>query len=42
LAAGEQIVKRLRHVTDLKSVDYLGDKKMLDLSSDSLKTQTTS
>jgi PAS domain S-box-containing protein len=36
------IVKRLRHVTDLKSVDYLGDKKMLDLSSDSLKTRTTS
>ena len=36
------IVQRLRHVADLKSVDYLGDKKMLDLSSDSLKTQTTS
>jgi nitrogen-specific signal transduction histidine kinase len=27
------IVKRLRNVGDLKSVDYLGDKKMLDLSS---------
>jgi PAS domain S-box-containing protein len=27
------IVKRLRNVADLKSVDYLGDKKMLDLSS---------
>ena len=36
------IVQRLRHVADLKSVDYLDDKKMLDLSSDSLKTQTTS
>ncbi|HVS59321.1 MAG TPA: PAS domain S-box protein [Gemmatimonadaceae bacterium] len=36
------IVQRLRHVADLKSIDYLGDKKMLDLSSDSLKTQTTS
>ena len=27
------IVKRLRNVANLKSVDYLGDKKMLDLSS---------
>ena len=27
------ILKRLRKVTDLKSIDYLGDKKMLDLSS---------
>jgi PAS domain S-box-containing protein len=27
------IVKRLRNVGDVKSVDYLGDKKMLDLSS---------
>ncbi len=27
------IVKRLRNVTDLRSIDYLGDKKMLDLSS---------
>lgn len=27
------IVKRLRNVADLKTVDYLGDKKMLDLSS---------
>jgi hypothetical protein len=26
-------VKRLRNVTDMKSVAYLGDKKMLDLSS---------
>jgi PAS domain S-box-containing protein len=28
-----ETVKRLRHVSDLKSVAYLGDKKMLDLSS---------
>jgi PAS domain S-box-containing protein len=28
-----ETVKRLRHVTDLKSVAYMGDKKMLDLSS---------
>jgi PAS domain S-box-containing protein len=28
-----ETVKRLRHVADLKSVAYLGDKKMLDLSS---------
>jgi len=34
------IVKRLRNLTDLKSVDYLGDKKMLDLSSGPHKTQT--
>ena len=27
------IVKRLRNVSDLKSVDYMGDKRMLDLSS---------
>jgi PAS domain S-box-containing protein len=27
------ILKRLRNITDLKSIDYLGDKKMLDLSS---------
>ena len=35
------IVKRLRNVGDLKSVDYLGDKKMLDLSSGPHKAQTT-
>jgi PAS domain S-box-containing protein len=35
------IVKRLRNVADLKSVDYLGDKKMLDLSSGPHKKQTT-
>jgi PAS domain S-box-containing protein len=34
------IVKRLRNVADLKSVEYLGDKKMLDLSSDPNKAQT--
>lgn len=28
-----ETVKRLRHVADLKSVAYIGDKKMLDLSS---------
>ena len=28
-----ETVKRLRHVADLKSVAYMGDKKMLDLSS---------
>jgi signal transduction histidine kinase len=27
-----EVVQRLRHVADLKSVDYLGDTKMLDLS----------
>jgi PAS domain S-box-containing protein len=35
------IVKRLRNVADLKSVDYLGDKKMLDLSSGPQQAQTT-
>lgn len=30
-----ETVKRLRHVADLKSVAYMGDKKMLDLSSGS-------
>src|ERR1700687_451823 len=34
------IVKRLRNVADLKSVDYLGDKKMLDLSSGPHKQPT--
>ncbi|MDQ6690989.1 MAG: PAS domain S-box protein [Gemmatimonadota bacterium] len=34
------IVQRLRQVTDLKSVDYLGDKKMLDLSTTSSKQST--
>ncbi|HEV2018535.1 MAG TPA: PAS domain S-box protein [Gemmatimonadaceae bacterium] len=34
------IVKRLRDVADLKRVDYLGDKKMLDLSSGPHKAQT--
>ncbi len=34
------IVKRLRNVADLKSVDYLGDKRMLDLSSGPHKAQT--
>ncbi|MDQ6872672.1 MAG: PAS domain S-box protein [Gemmatimonadota bacterium] len=34
------IVKRLRNVADLRSVDYLGDKKMLDLSSGPHKAQT--
>jgi PAS domain S-box-containing protein len=36
LAAADRIasiVQRLRRVSDLKSVEYLGDKKMLDLSS---------
>jgi PAS domain S-box-containing protein len=36
------IVKRLRNVADLRSVDYLGDKKMLDLSSGPHKIQKTS
>ena len=35
------IVKRLREVADLRSVDYLGDKKMLDLSSGPHKALTT-
>jgi nitrogen-specific signal transduction histidine kinase len=35
------IVKRLQNVADLKSVDYLGDKKMLDLSSGPHKKRTT-
>ena len=35
------IVKRLRDAVDLKSVDYLGDKKMLDLSSGPPKAPTT-
>ncbi len=35
------IVKRLRNVADLKSVEYLGDKKMLDLSSGPHKAQTS-
>jgi PAS domain S-box-containing protein len=34
------IVKRLRNIADLKSVDYLGDQKMLDLSSGSHKAPT--
>ncbi|MEA2763236.1 MAG: two-component system, sensor histidine kinase and response regulator [Gemmatimonadaceae bacterium] len=34
------IVKRLRNVAALKSVDYIGDKKMLDLSSGPHKAQT--
>jgi hypothetical protein len=33
-------VKRLRNVAALKSVDYIGDKKMLDLSSGPHKAQT--
>jgi PAS domain S-box-containing protein len=36
------IVKRLRNVTDLRSIDYLGDKKMLDLSSGPHKAQKAS
>ena len=36
------IVKRLRNVTDLRSIDYLGDKKMLDLSSGPHKVQKAS
>ena len=36
------IVKRLRNVADLRSIDYLGDKKMLDLSSGSQKAQKAS
>jgi PAS domain S-box-containing protein len=35
------IVKRLRNVADLKSIDYLGAKKMLDLSSGPHKAQAT-
>jgi PAS domain S-box-containing protein len=35
------IVKRLSNAPDLKSVHYLGDKKMLDLSSGPRKSQTT-
>ena len=35
------IVNRLRNVVDLKSVDYLGDRKMLDLSSDVPNAKTT-
>ena len=35
------IVNRLRNVVDLKSVDYLGDRKMLDLSSDAPNAKTT-
>jgi PAS domain S-box-containing protein len=34
------VVKRLRNVTDLRSVEYLGDKRMLDLSSGPHKAQT--
>ena len=34
------IVKRLRNVADLKSVEYLGDKRMIDLSSGPHKAQT--
>lgn len=34
------VVQRLRNVADLKSVDYLGDKKMLDLSPGTLKKRT--
>jgi PAS domain S-box-containing protein len=34
------IVKRLRNVADLRSVEYLGDKRMLDLSSGPHKAQT--
>lgn len=36
------IIQRLRNVADLKSVDYLGDKKMLDLSSGTPRKPTTS
>lgn len=36
------IIQRLRNVADLKSVDYLGDKRMLDLSSGTPRKQTTS
>ncbi|MEA2766977.1 MAG: two-component system, sensor histidine kinase and response regulator [Gemmatimonadaceae bacterium] len=36
------IVQRLRRVSDLKSVEYLGDKKMLDLSSGPHKAQKAS
>lgn len=36
------IVKRLRNVPDLRSIDYLGDKKMLDLSSGPHKAQKAS
>jgi PAS domain S-box-containing protein len=32
-----EVVQRLRHVADLKSIDYLGDTKMLDLSTDTSK-----
>ncbi|MGH9421965.1 MAG: histidine kinase dimerization/phospho-acceptor domain-containing protein, partial [Thermoanaerobaculia bacterium] len=32
-----ETVKRLRHVADLKSVAYMGDRKMLDLSPKSPK-----
>jgi PAS domain S-box-containing protein len=35
------IVKRLRNVADLKSIDYLGNKKMLDLSAGVPSAQTT-
>jgi hypothetical protein len=31
------IVQRLRRISDLKSVDYLGTRKMLDLSSNAHK-----
>jgi PAS domain S-box-containing protein len=34
------IVQRLRNIGDVKSVDYLGDKKMLDLSAVTAKTRT--
>jgi nitrogen-specific signal transduction histidine kinase len=34
------IVQRLRQITDGRSVDYLGDKKMLDLSSGPHKAPT--
>jgi hypothetical protein len=33
------IVKRLSNVADLKSIDYIGDMKMLDLSSGPHKAQ---
>jgi PAS domain S-box-containing protein len=36
------IVRRLRNVTDLRSIDYLGDQKMLDLSTGPRKAQKAS
>jgi signal transduction histidine kinase len=36
------IVRRLRNVSDLRSIDYLGDQKMLDLSTGPRKAQKAS